>query len=241
MAFPSYTKTFHTEAYPAIDPTRAEVSTAGKVVLITGGGSGIGPGIVHAFAKSGSTKIVIIGRTESALLSTKEAVETAHSGLTVLTFVADIVDAAAVNKAFAETKKQFGPIDILVSNAAYLPDVEPIATGNFDEFWRGMEVNVKGNFILSQAFVVNASEKATLISINTGGAHAPPMMAGLGGYAVSKLAASKLMDYFGLENPNIRVMVVHPGVLKSAMNDKSAQAGLVLPYDDGESCSCFCL
>jgi NAD(P)-dependent dehydrogenase (short-subunit alcohol dehydrogenase family) len=53
-------------------------------------------------------------------------------------------------------------------------------------------------------------------------------------YVASKIAASKLMDYFGMENPNVRVMTVHPGVLKSPMNDKVMEAGLALPYDDGE-------
>jgi NAD(P)-dependent dehydrogenase (short-subunit alcohol dehydrogenase family) len=236
MAFPSYTKTFHSETYPAIDPARPELYTAGKVVFITGGGSGIGPRIIHAFATAGSTKITIIGRTESSLLSAKKEVEAQHSGVKVLTFVADIVDAAAVNKAFKETKKAFGPVDILVSNAAYLPDVVPLAKTDVNEFWKGFEINVKGNLILSQAFLANSSEKPTLISINTGGAHVPPMMAGMGAYAVSKIAASKLMDYFGMENPNVRVMTIHPGVLKSAMNDKSMEAGLVLPFDDGESC-----
>jgi NAD(P)-dependent dehydrogenase (short-subunit alcohol dehydrogenase family) len=234
MAFPSYTKTFHTEAYPAIDPTRPELSTKGRVVFITGGGSGIGPRITHAFATAGSTKITIIGRTESSLLSTKEEVEAQHPGVKVLTFKADIVDAAAVNKAFEATKKEFGPVDILVSNAGYLPDVVPLAETSVDEFWKGMEINLKGSLILSQAFLGHASENPIMISINTAGAHVPPLMPGMGGYAVSKIAASKLMDYLGLENPNMRVMTIHPGVLKSAMNDKSMEAGLVLPFDDGE-------
>lgn len=55
----------------------------------------------------------------------------------------------------------------------------------------------------------------------------------MGAYAVSKIAASKLMDYLGMENPNVRVMTIHPGVLKSSMNDKSMEAGLILPFDDG--------
>ena len=236
MAFPSYTKTFHTELYPALDTKRPELSTAGKVVFITGGGSGIGPRIAHAFATAGSTKIAIIGRTESTLVSTKKDVEAKHAGVKVLTFVADIVDAAAVNKAFEGTKKAFGPIDILVSNAGYLPDVVPMVKADVNEFWKGFEINVKGSLVVAQAFAANSAEKSVLISVNTGGAHVPPMMAGMGAYAVSKIANSKLMDYFGMENPNIRVMTVHPGVIKSAMNDKSMEAGLVLPYDDSKSC-----
>lgn len=234
MAFPSYTKTFHNLAYPAISPTRPELSTAGKVVLITGGGSGIGPRITHAFATSGATKIVIIGRTESSLLSTKKEVESQHPGVNVLTFKADITDRTAVFNAFESAKKTFGPIDILVSNAAYLPDMEPLATANVDEFFKGFEVNVKGNLILAQAFVANSSEKPTLIHISTGGAHAPALAAGIGAYAISKLAAAKLMDYVAFENPNVRIMTVHPGVLASDMNNKSMEGGLILPFDDGE-------
>ena len=234
MGFPSYTKTFHTEAYPAISPSRPELSTKGKVVLVTGGGSGLGPRIVHAFATSGSTKITIIGRTESTLLSTKKEVEAQHPGVKVLTFIADIVDAAAVNKAFEETKKELGPIDILVANAGYLPDIEPLAKADVDEFWKGMEINVKGTLILSQAFAANASGSSTLISINTAGAHVPPLMPGMGGYIVSKIAASKLADCFASENPSVRVMTVHPGALKTDMNAKAVAAGLELPYDDGK-------
>ena len=235
MAFPSYTKTFHNDPYPAISPTRPELSTKGKVVFITGGGSGIGPSILHAFATSGTTKITIIGRTESTLLSTKKELEAQHHGVKVLTFKADVVDAAAVNKAFEETKKEFGPVDILIANAGYLPDVVPIAKTNVDEFWKGMEVNVKGGLILSQAFLANASETPVLISINTGGANAPPMMPGMAGYFVSKMAVSKLMEYVGMENPNVRVISIHPGVLKSDMSDKAVEAGLIFPYDNSES------
>jgi NAD(P)-dependent dehydrogenase (short-subunit alcohol dehydrogenase family) len=234
MAFPPYTKTFHTEPYPAIDRSRPELSTAGKVVLISGGGSGIGPRIANAFAASGATKIVIIGRTESSLLSTKKEIESKHPGVTVLTFVADIVDQAAVNKAFAVTKKEFGPIDILVGNAGYLPDIVPVSSASVDEFFKGFEINVKGNFILSQAFLANASENPTLIHVSSGGAHVPATHPGMGAYAASKLAAAKMSEYFHLENPNFRVINVHPGVLPSAMNDKSTAAGLILQFDDGE-------
>ncbi len=234
MAFPLYTKEFHTASYPAISPTRPELSTAGKVVLITGGGSGLGPHIAHAFATSGSTKITVIGRTESSLLSTKKGVEAQHPGVKVLTFVADIVDSAAVNRAFEATKEEAGPVDVLVSNAAYLPDAAPVATSNVDEWFRGMEINVKGNLVLVQALVSYGSENPTLIHLSTAGAHVPPLPAGLSAYAVSKLAAVKLMEYVAFENERLRVMVVHPGVLKTDMNAKSVEAGLTLPYDDSQ-------
>lgn len=236
MAFPSYTKTFHNTSYPAISPTRPELSTAGKVVLITGGGSGIGPRITNAFAVSGATKIAILGRTESTLLTTKASIEAEHPNVTILPLVADIVDQAAITTAFETVKGRFGPIDILVANAAYLPDIEPIATANVDEFFRGFEINVKGNYIVMQAFLANAAAQSTLVHVSTGGAHLPPMHAGFGGYTVSKLAALQMASYAGYENPNVRVMMLHPGVLATEMNKKSTDSGFVLPFDDGELC-----
>jgi len=96
MSLPTYTQAFHNSSYSAISPARPEVSTAGKVILITGGGLGIGRRTSHAFVTSGSTKIAIIGRTEASLLSTKVEIEAEHLGVKVLTFVADIVDRGAV-------------------------------------------------------------------------------------------------------------------------------------------------
>jgi len=75
MSFPKYTKTFHHDTYPAIDPSRPESSTAGKVVVITGAGSGMGKRMCNAFAVSGCTKIAILGRTASTLEETKKEVE----------------------------------------------------------------------------------------------------------------------------------------------------------------------
>jgi len=118
QAPPTYTKTYRTQNYPAIYPIRPELSTAGKGVFITGGGSGIGPKIAHAFAASGATKISILGRTASSLLTTKTSIESQHPCVKVLTFVADISNQAAVNDASESTKKTFGPVDILVGKAS---------------------------------------------------------------------------------------------------------------------------
>ncbi|KAL3427800.1 hypothetical protein PVAG01_01309 [Phlyctema vagabunda] len=235
MAFPPYTKTFHTSSYPEIDPSRSELSTAGKVVLITGGGSGIGPRIVHAFARSGATKISILGRTESSLLATKKEVETAYPKAQIYTAVADIADAAAVEKAFAETEKVLGKIDIFISNAAQLPDPGVIAKADVENWFSGFVVNVKGTVILAQAFLKHAAEHPTLVHVSTGAIHVPPMESRVSAYVTSKLAAQSTIDHFADENPHVRVHSVHPGVIASGMNQKAAESGLVLPYDDSKS------
>ena len=234
MAFPPYTRTFHTSLYPSIDPARPELSTAGKVIFITGGGSGLGPRLAHAFAKSGATKITIIGRTENTLISTKRVVEADYPGVSVLTATANITDQKAVNAAFKLTKDKFGPVDILVSNAGSLPDVLPLAATPIDEFTSGLNTNVVGALIVAQAFLANAGQNPVLINIGTAGAHVGALHPGMGAYNVSKLAAVKMIDYIAAGNPHVRTVTVHPGVMDTFMGKKAKEAGLVLPIDDSE-------
>ena len=230
MDFPSYTKTWHNNTYAAISPSNPSLSAAHKTVFITGGGAGVGRSISQSFAAAGAATVVITGRTEKTLLVAKKEIESAHPKTKVQTYAADITDERAMNAAFASTGRK---IDILVHNAGYLPDMEPIAKSELAEWWRGFEVNVKGSFIVTQAFLKNAAEGAVLVNLTTGVAHLPAFPE-YSSYATSKLGGIKFFEMVQAENPSIRVLNVHPGVIKSDMSDKSTAHGEKFPFDDGE-------
>lgn len=234
MTFPSPTKTWHTTAYSSISPSRPELSATGKVILITGGGSGLGPHIAHAFATAGCTSIALVGRTLSTLQSTAASLKSTFPDINILTLFADIVDKSAVDAAVDETKSKLGPIDILVSNAGYFPDASPIGEADIDEWWKGVEVNLKGNMVLVQAFLKNMAEKPTILHLTTAAAHIPAIPS-LSGYAISKLASLKFFEYFAAEYPQVKVMNVHPGAINTAMGDKGAKSGVKVPMDDSKS------
>jgi NAD(P)-dependent dehydrogenase (short-subunit alcohol dehydrogenase family) len=231
MEFPSPTKTWHTTSYPSISPTRPELSVTGKAILITGGGSGLGPHIARAFATAGSTSIALVGRTLSSLETSAAALRSSFPNIKVLTFVADITDKTAIDAAFAETKDKLGPIDILISNAGYMSNAALVKDSDVTEWWKAFEINVKGNFLLAQAFLNNMAEKPIIISLTTAGAHIPAIPS-LSSYAASKLAAVKLFDYIAAEYPQIRVINVHPGIMDTAMGGKGREAGMIVPFDD---------
>jgi 3-oxoacyl-[acyl-carrier protein] reductase len=85
-----------------------------KVVMITGGGSGLGREMGLTFAREGATVAVNDIRTESAQ---NVATEIERAGGRARPFVADVSSSAAVKKMFAEFVAAFGTIDILINNA----------------------------------------------------------------------------------------------------------------------------
>ena len=108
----------------------------------------------------------------------------------------------------------------------------PIKDADVNEFWKGYEVNVKGLFITTQAFVRTAEPGATLISLTTAVAHIPPRI-GASAYSSSKLAAAKFIEDAQAEHPEFRFFNIHPGIVDTDMARKSTFTA----QDDGESYS----
>lgn len=133
--FPAPIANWHNDTYPAIDPTRPEVSAAGKTVVITGGGTGIGRATVEAFAKANAASITITGRRVSPLEETKKYVE-AKYGVPVQTFAADITDEAAMKMVAFEV----GGWDVVVNNAGYLAKPTSVTDSDVEDWWKGFEV-----------------------------------------------------------------------------------------------------
>src|ERR1700759_2667693 len=120
--FPAPVTEWHNDTYEAINPKRPELSQAGKTIVITGAGQGIGREIVDAFAQAGASAVHILGRTKQTLEETKAIVGKSYPNVNIQVHVADIVDANAVGKA----AKEIGSWDVIVANAGYLPTPELI-------------------------------------------------------------------------------------------------------------------
>lgn len=227
--FPSLTKTWHSKPYDAISPSRAELSAKGKTVVITGGGGAIGGATALAFAGAGASKIVVIGRRAEPLEETKRKVEEAVSDCSVKVVQGDLADAVSMKNAFEKIAHEFGgKVDVLVANAGYLPSFGSIVEADPDEWFRGFEINGKGAFNLARAFLPHAADDAVIVYVSTAVVHMKGLPAA-SSYVASKLAADKIWEIFGVENPDLSVFHVHPGVVYSEINVKSG----VVPLDDG--------
>lgn len=224
--WPSITKTYHHNSYPAISPTHPEVSAAGKTILITGGGRGLGATMVDAFAAAGAAHIIITGRNAATLWDVAASTEAAHPSAKVTIVAGDVSREESVAAAFEEAKKVSpGGVDVVVANAGHFPVVDPhAATGDsasVAEWWRAWEVNVKGLFLLAKHFLESARPGAVFVNISSGVAHLQPSLPGFSAYAGAKLGAAKVIETMQAENPGFRFYNVQPGVVETDMFVKS--------------------
>ena len=109
-------------------------------------GNGIGREIAIAFAAAGAERLVLIGRTMSALAQTEESLQAINNSVRCLTFCANVVDERAIYHIAAEV----GTWDVLILNAGYLPNPTPIASASLSDYWAAYEVrttiNLRHNF-----------------------------------------------------------------------------------------------
>jgi NAD(P)-dependent dehydrogenase (short-subunit alcohol dehydrogenase family) len=187
---------------------------SGKVAVITGSSKGIGKSIAIEMAKQGA-KVVISSRKAPAC---EEVVaEIKKAGGTAISVPANISDKAQLERLVAETRKQLGPIDIVVCNAAsnpYYGATEDMPDEAFDKIMRN---NILSNIWLIKMALpdMRAKKDGSIIIISSiGGLRGTPI---IGAYGISKAADMALTRNLAIElgGDNIRVNTIAPGLIKT--------------------------
>lgn len=220
-SFVSFTETWHNRPYPAISPTKPELSSAGKNVVITGGGTGIGKATAIAFAQAGAKSVSIIGRRIDRLQTAGVAITEANLSTRVILQTGDVTDPRSIKAALGDiVAKIGGKIDIFVNNAGILPKEAPVIDYPESEVRRAFETNVMGSFNALQAFTPLAAPGAKLLNIGSAISHWFPLpeVPGVWSYAATKAAALKMVDYYASENPNVHVVSIQPGIVGTEIN-----------------------
>ena len=215
--YPCPVSTWRTQAYAAISPSLPRLSTKGKNVVITGGGSGIGSAIAHAFGSSGAASISILGRREEKLLQMKSRLQDHYPSTKVFSYVTDLVDRNSVAKTFDAIKSSVETVDIFVANAGHSPKLLSLQDSDPEDWGNAFDINVKGNLNLIQAFLPVASETASVLNVTAGATHVP-YLPGFSGYSASKLAAAKIFYYLHREHPDFFVLNFHPGLIQTGIS-----------------------
>ena len=164
-----FTPTLHLDTYDAISPTLPSLSTKGKSVLITGGGSGIGAFAARSFCLSGASRLALIGRRAEPLRAAVSALNTEFPDTEVSFYAADITDQTAIAAIFED----FGAPDVLVNNAGIFIGEKKLKDVDIEEWWKNMEVNVKGVAIVTQQYLrkKKQEQKGVVIMLNSVACH----------------------------------------------------------------------
>jgi NAD(P)-dependent dehydrogenase (short-subunit alcohol dehydrogenase family) len=195
---------------------------ADKVVLITGGESGIGLATARLFAAEGA-RLHLVGLDADRLAD-------AARELTALTTVADVADEEAVRRAVGEGVERYGRYDVLFSNAGISGDIVPIADYPSAMFAHVLAVHVLGTFHVLKHGAPQMRDGGSIIitssAVGLVGAER------LSAYVAAKHGQVGLMRAAAKElaRRRIRVNTVHPGPTTTAL-----QAGIELRATGRES------
>src|SRR4051794_36194180 len=139
---------------------------AGRVAIITGGGTGIGRGTAHVLAERGAD-VVLAGRRPEPLEQT--AKEIRALGRQALAFPTDVTDPRECQKLVDAAMAEFGRLDVLV-NSAGGAGTNPILKWTEDEFRQVMALNFESVWFLSRCAVppMIAQGKGTIVNISSG-------------------------------------------------------------------------
>jgi NAD(P)-dependent dehydrogenase (short-subunit alcohol dehydrogenase family) len=113
----------------------------GQIALVTGAGSGIGKAIAIALAAAGAS-VAICDRAAGGLSATEDDIRS--GGDVVLATPADVSHREDVDRMAAGVESELGPVDLLVNNAGVHGPFGPFADTDPEEWWRTMEVNLRG-------------------------------------------------------------------------------------------------
>lgn len=119
---------------------------SGRTAVITGGSTGIGLGISHALA-AGGCRVMLSGRNAERLQQAVERIRTA-GGVAAAT-AGDVADEVAVKHLFAETDRQFGPVDLLINNAGAF-DGGPVEDVSLEAWNRVIGACLTGAFLCTR-------------------------------------------------------------------------------------------
>ena len=180
-----------------------EQPLAGKVALITGGGSGVGFAVARLCAAEGMA-VGLLGRTAERLVAATETI--AQAGGRALPLVADVRDWPAVQAAVERLVKQFGRLDLLVNNAG-VSGRATVDETSIERWQETVATNLIGAFHCAKAALphLRAAGGGWIIGIASGAAKRG--YAGLSAYAASKAGLVLFNESLALEVETDRIKV----------------------------------
>ena len=184
-----------------------------KTALITGATSGIGRATAHEFAKHG-INLILCGRRQERLDTIQKALRK-QTNVHTLNF--DLRDKKGTFDAIESLPQDFKTIDILINNAGNAHGLDPIQTGNLDDWDAMIDINVKGLLYVSRAIIPQMTQRKSGHIINIGSSAGKEVYPKGNVYCGSKHAVLAITEGMRIDlNPfGIKVTAINPGLVET--------------------------
>lgn len=188
---------------------------AGKVVLVTGGGGGIGSGLAEAFAEKGARVAVTDINREYA-----EA-EAARIGKGTIALAHDVTSVDSWAEVKAGVEAGLGPVDVLCNNAGVALSFKMMEDVSEAEFERTMAINVKGVFLGCKLFMPEMKARGAGHIVNTSSVNGLLPHGTFAVYTASKFAVTGMSEAIAQELAphGVGVSILYPGFTRSRMSE----------------------
>jgi NAD(P)-dependent dehydrogenase (short-subunit alcohol dehydrogenase family) len=187
-------------------------SLAGKTVVITGAGRGIGRAIALACARNGAD-VAVAARSKDQIDQVAAAIQS--MGRRALAVATDLREPAQVDQLATTVRREFGDVDLLVNNSGVAGPTKVLWAVSVDEWEETLRVNLTGVFLCCRAFLPAMVERGSGSVIVIGSATGKRPLHGRTPYAASKLGLVGLVRTLAWEaGPHgVRVNLISPGAV----------------------------
>lgn len=185
-----------------------------KVIVVTGGASGIGKALCERFAQEGAKAIVVSDINEAGVNAVCASISTQSQTLGVVTDVSNESDVKAL---VAKTLDTFGVIDLFCSNAGiFTPGGEEVSNDAWQRIW---DINVMSHIYASRAVLPAMLERGEGYLLNTASAAGLLNQVGSAPYGVTKHAAVGFAEWLSITygDRGIKVSVLCPQAVRTQM------------------------
>ena len=191
------------------------MDVSGKVVIVTGGGGGIGAGVVEAFVEKGAQVAITDINPDYAWA------EADRIGSGTMALQHDVTSPASWDAVKAEVEAQLGRVDVLCNNAGVALPFKPLEDVTSDEFARVMAINVTGVFNGCKAFIPEMKARGSGHIVNTSSVNGQIPFETFAAYSASKFAVTGLSEALRSElaPAGVGVSILYPGLTRSRMSE----------------------
>ncbi|KQM16652.1 oxidoreductase [Plantibacter sp. Leaf171] len=193
-----------------------------RVVLITGGGSGLGRAAAVRLAAEGA-KLSLVDISEAGLAATVEAVTQATPDAEIITTIADVSKEEDVDRYVTETTSRFGRIDGFFNNAGIEGKQNLTEDFTAAEFDKVVSINLRGVFLGLEKVLKVMREQGSGMVVNTASVGGIRGIGNQSGYAAAKHGVVGLTRNSAIEygQYGIRINAIAPGAIWTPMVENS--------------------